>query len=127
MVVVSVKGCGVDLIEIHRIERALRRQGFRERIFTQSEREYLRDKGAQSWAARFAAKEAVMKALGRGWFQGVPFNAIEIFSNEWGQPQVRLLEPAAKVAEELGITELKLSLSHTKELAIAYVIAIGGS
>lgn len=125
MVPVPVKGCGVDLIEISRIERALKRKGFRDRIYTSYEQEYLQAKGAQSWAARFAAKEAVMKALGRGWLQGVPFNSIEVYANSWGQPQVRLLEPARKVADEQGIAEFKLSLSHTKKLAIAYVIALG--
>ncbi|NMB02327.1 MAG: holo-ACP synthase [Firmicutes bacterium] len=120
-----VKGCGVDLIEIHRIKKALQRKGFLDRVYTTFEQDYLKDKGVQSWAARFAAKEAVMKSLGRGWLQGVPFNAIEIYSNTWGQPQVRLFEPALEIAESLGITGFVLSLSHTKELATAYVIAFG--
>ena len=120
-----VRGCGVDLIENRRIAKALERKRFRDRIYTSYEQEYLQGKNVQSWAARFAAKEAVMKALGRGWLQGVPFNSIEIHANSWGQPQVRLLEPALNVADELGITAFKLSLSHTKDLAIAYVIALG--
>lgn len=121
----SVKGCGVDLIEISRIRRALQRQGFRDRIYTDYERKDLQDKGVQSWAARFAAKEAVMKAVGRGWQQGVPFGSIEIYTNAWGQPQVRLLQPSWELAESLGITGFVLSLSHTKEYAVAYVIALG--
>lgn len=120
-----VKGCGIDLIEINRIAKALERKGFRERVYTAGEQAELQGRGAQSWAARFAAKEAVMKALGRGFRQGVPFHSIEIYSDPWGQPQVRLLEPAQQVAAERGITALHLSLSHTKELAAAYVIAWG--
>jgi holo-[acyl-carrier protein] synthase len=122
---VSVKGCGVDLVEIVRIEKALKRRRFREEIYTSQERSSLKDKGAQSWAARFAAKEAVMKAIGLGWQQGVPFSAIDIHTNQAGQPQVHLLEPALGVALSLGITRFVLSLSHTKELAMAYVIALG--
>lgn len=121
----SVKGCGVDLIEIARIQRAIQRQRFRDKIFTDYERKDLQDKGMQSWAARFAAKEAVMKALGRGWQQGVSFESIEIYTNSWGQPQVRLRPPALELAENLGITRFVLSLSHTKELAMAFVIALG--
>lgn len=121
----SVKGCGVDLIETVRIARALTRKGFQTRIYTNYERAYLKDQNVQSWAARFAAKEAVMKALGRGWLQGVPFGSIEIYKNSWGQPQVRLFKPAQEVAQSQGITHFMLSLAHTKELAIAYVIALG--
>ncbi|HHT90512.1 MAG: holo-ACP synthase [Bacillota bacterium] len=122
----SVKGCGVDLVEIARIARALDRRGFQDKIYTPRERSFLEGRSPQSWAARFAAKEAVMKALGRGWQQGVPFASIEIFSDALGQPQVRLLEPAGEIARQLGISRFVLSLAHTKELAIAYVIALGG-
>jgi holo-[acyl-carrier protein] synthase len=122
---VSVKGCGVDLVEIARIEKALKRQRFRDTIYTSQEQDALSGKGAQSWAARFAAKEAVMKAIGLGWQQGVPFGSIDIYANLAGQPQVRLLEPALGLAANLGITRFVLSLSHTKEMAMAYVIALG--
>lgn len=125
MVAVSVRGCGVDLVEIARIEKAIKRRAFRERIYTSCERNDLEGRRAQSWAARFAAKEAVMKAVGRGWQQGLPFGSIEIYTNALGQPQVRLLQPALEVASDLGITHFVLSLSHTKELAMAYAIALG--
>lgn len=121
----SVKGVGVDLVEISRIAQALRRKSFPKTIYTSHELEALAGKGPQSWAARFAAKEAVMKALGRGFRQGVPFAEVEIYTNDWGQPQVRLLGSALVVAESLGITKFHVSLSHSKELAIAYVIATG--
>ncbi len=120
-----VKGCGVDLVEIARIAKALERKGFRDKVYTKYEQNSLQNKHIQSWAARFAAKEAVMKAIGRGWQQGIPFDSIEIFKNPMGQPQVRLYEPTLKLALEEGITGFVLSLSHTKELAMAYVIALG--
>lgn len=120
-----VKGCGVDIIEVKRIARALARPGFCQRIYTPREQDELMEKGAESWAARFAAKEAVMKALGRGFTQGVPFSSVEICSDEWGRPQVQLLEPAAGIASEQGVTRFCVSLSHTKELAVAYVLALG--
>ncbi|NLL48123.1 MAG: holo-ACP synthase [Firmicutes bacterium] len=120
-----VKGCGVDLVEISRIAKALRRERFRQNIYTVQERESLKKKGPESWAARFAAKEAVMKAIGLGWQQGIPFGSIDIYSNPNGQPQIRLLEPALGLTRSMGITDFVLSLSHTKELALAYVIALG--
>lgn len=120
-----VKGCGVDLIEISRIARALERRSFRDKIYTDYEQQELQHRQAQSWAARFAAKEAVMKSVGLGWQQGLPFDCIEIYADPKGQPQVRLLEPARQIVTELGITRFSLSLSHSKELAIAYVIALG--
>ncbi|HBG10256.1 MAG: holo-ACP synthase [Limnochordia bacterium] len=122
---VPVKGCGVDIIEVKRIARALARPGFCQRIYTPREQDELMEKGAESWAARFAAKEAVMKALGRGFTQGVPFSSVEICSDPWGRPQVRLLEPADRIAAEQGVKGFCLSLSHTKELAVAYVLALG--
>lgn len=124
MIKLTIKGCGVDLIEIARIEKALNKGRFKKKIFTDLEQEYLQKRGSQSWAARFAAKEAVMKCLGRGWLQGVPFNSIEIYNNKWGKPQVKLKSPALEIAQDLGINSFMLSLSHTKELAIAYVIAL---
>lgn len=119
-----VKGCGVDIIEVARIAKALTNPRFVEKVYTSRERTELKGKGAESWAARFAAKEAVMKALGRGFGQGVPFGAVEIWSDEWGKPQVRLLGPADQIAVEQGVKSLCLSLSHTKELAVAYVLAL---
>ena len=121
----QVKGCGVDLIEIARIAEALKKPIFINKVYTTFEQEYLAERSAQSWAARFAAKEAVMKALGRGFGQGVFFREIEITANHWGQPCVVLKGETYKIATEQGITEFTLSLSHSKELAIAYVIALG--
>lgn len=119
-----VKGCGVDLIEISRISKAIQKERFRRKIYTRHEREYLENKAPQSWATRFAAKEAVMKSLGRGWQQGVSFKDVEIYSDHWGQPNIRLSGGALEIATSKGVTNFVLSLSHTKELAIAYVIAL---
>ncbi len=121
----QIKGCGVDLIEVARIAGAIKKEKFRQRVYTARERHELKTKRAESWAARFAAKEAVMKALGRGFGQGVSFLDIEISQDEWGKPQVHLQGRTLKLAETLGVGQLFLSLSHTKDLAIAYVIALG--
>lgn len=120
-----VKGCGIDLIEISRIAKALEKERFRARIYTAAEQEYLKDKGPQSWAARFAAKEAVLKSLGRGWLQGISFQDIEIKNDSRGKPFVQLGERASAEARRQGVKTFELSLSHTKELAAAYVIALG--
>lgn len=122
---VQIKSCGVDLIEVGRIAKAIQKERFHHRIYTFREREELKTKSAQSWAARFAAKEAVMKALGRGFGQGVSFQEIEIRQDRWGKPTVHLQGPTLKLAEMQGIRKMLLSLSHTKDLAIAYVIALG--
>ena len=119
-----IVGVGVDIIEVARIRAAVERPTtgprFRTRVFTADERAYCerRRNAAESFAARFAAKEAVMKALGRllGWCD------IEVVRTD-GPPSVRLHGRAAARADALGIRRISLSLSHTAELAIAYVIA----
>lgn len=123
----QVKGCGVDLVEISRIARALKKPTFKGKIYTTYEQQVLEGRSFSSWAARFAAKEAVMKALGRGFGQGVSFTEIEIRSNKWGQPRIILSGKTQQIAIKQGITEFTVSLSHTKDLAIAYVIALGGT
>jgi holo-[acyl-carrier protein] synthase len=119
---------GVDLIEIARIERALERYGdrFLERVFTRNEIFYCRGRVAEL-AARFAAKEAVSKALGVGMrvlaHDGIYWQDVEIVGDHRGKPIVRLSGRAAERAAELDLTEWAVSLSHTKELAIAFVVA----
>ncbi len=117
-------GVGVDIIEVERIGAALERARtgtrFRERVFTAGEVAYCgrRRNAAESFAARFAAKEAVMKALGRafGWRE------IEVVRDD-GPPAIQLHGRAAAQAERVGIRRIHLSLSHTARLAIAYVVA----
>ncbi len=120
-----VLGCGVDIIEISRIARAIKRHRFCEKLFTAEEQELLVRKGVSSWAVRFAGKEAIMKALGCGWQRGVSFNQIEILPDKWGKPCVNLSDRAQEIAQEMGIKEILLSLSHGRDTAIAYAIAVG--
>ena len=123
-----ILGIGVDIIEVARIRAALdnARTGarFQARVFTEQEAAYCRRRhnAAESFAARFAAKEATMKALGRGFGQGIAWREIEVARGD-GAPAVRLSGGAQAYAKELGIRRIHLSLSHTADLAIAYVIA----
>jgi len=111
---------GLDLIELERIERALRRPGFRERVYTEAERAYCdaRANPVQSYAGRFAAKEAVGKALGCG----VHFTWREIEVVGRPKPQVRLTGRTAAFAERLGMTAIDVSLTHSRELAAAVAV-----
>lgn len=114
---------GVDAIEIWRIERAVQRFGerFLRRIYTESER--LRyERRIPELAARFAAKEAVMKALGTG-VRGVRWRDIEVLPNRRGKPLVRLSGTAAERARLLGLQHIAVSLTHARDLAIAVVVA----
>jgi holo-[acyl-carrier protein] synthase len=117
--------CGVDLIEIMRIERAVERLGqrFIQRVFTPTEQEYCRGRGPQL-AARFAAKEATAKILGTGiWRNGVNWQQIEVVNEESGKPHLHLSGEAARCAEQLGLKKWSISLSHSRGDAIAFVIA----
>ena len=116
---------GTDIIEIARIKQAIARQGerFLRRIYTDAELKFY-GQNPQSLAARFAGKEAVMKLLGaRG--KGLSFREIEIFSHPDGRPALSLYGRAKSEADKLGIREIAISLSHSKEYAIA--AAIGAS
>lgn len=119
---------GVDLVEVPRVERMLARYGerFLERVFTPGEVLYTRGR-VPELAARFAAKEAVAKALGVGVRMlapdGVGWRDVEILGDHRGRPEVYLHGQAAERAQELGLTEWAISLSHTREYAIAFVVA----
>ncbi len=119
---------GVDLVKIARIERALERHGerFLKRVFTMAEVLYCRARPPEL-AARFAAKEAVSKALGVGVRMmsrdGIGWKDAEIVGDMRGKPLIRLHGRAAERAEELALTEWAVSLSHTREHAIAFVVA----
>ena len=119
---------GVDLIKIARIERILTHYGdrFLKRVFTSAEILYCRAR-LPELAARFAAKEAVSKALGVGVRMiardGINWRDVEIVGDPRGKPLVRLYGRAAERADELGLTEWAVSLSHTREYAIAFVVA----
>lgn len=113
---------GVDLVEIRRIESVLARHGtrFLERVFTQAERDHCAGR-AEALAARWAAKEAVAKALGTG-VGDVRWREIEIWCDDRGKPHVRLHGAAAQLAQALGIAELAVSLAHEGGLALAFVV-----
>ena len=119
---------GVDLIRISRVERMVERHGdrFLNRVFTPAEILYSRRRPAEL-AARFAAKEAVAKALGVGMRmmarEGIGWQEAEIVGDHRGKPLVRLHGRAAERGEELGLSEWAVSLSHTDDYAIAFVVA----
>jgi len=117
-------GIGFDLIEVARIKKSISNDSFVKKIFTGQEAEYCLSKAnpAQSFAARFAAKEAFLKAIGIGWRMGVGFNEIETVNDELGKPSLVLHGKAKEVAANLGITNLFLSLTHLKDIAGANVV-----
>ncbi|MBI4482425.1 MAG: holo-ACP synthase [Acidobacteria bacterium] len=121
-----VKGLGVDIVEIHRIADSIERMGerFLKRVFTAGEISYCesRKNKYQHYAARFAAKEAAFKALGRGWQGGLSWRDVEVHNEPSGQPQIFLHGAARELARQKGMTEFHLSLSHTDQLALAEVI-----
>lgn len=127
-------GIGVDMVDVDRIKSAMERRGeqFLERAFTAEEAAYcLRSQCPERrFAGRFAAKEAVMKALGRGWFQGMPFKEIEVTRDEseegYGRPGVRLSGRTAALADRLGVANISLSITHEQRAAVAFVVAEGG-
>lgn len=116
---------GVDMIEVARIERAIERHGerFFSRFFTAEERAYCEDMPFRL-AARIAAKEAVGKALGTG-IGAVKWVEIEVRADEKRRPYLQLHGDAARHAEALGLKAWDISLSHTKDQAIAFVVALG--
>jgi len=122
-VIVSI---GIDIIEVYRIRETISRTPrFVERVFTTRERAYCELKGAasaQSYAARFAAKEAFLKALKTGWRGKITWHDIEIVSGENGVPSLIIEGEAKKILENLGANQIHLSLSHTTEHAVAQVI-----
>lgn len=125
----GVIGVGTDLVEVERVRAALaRHDGLRDRLFTPAEWDYAerhRDP-MPHLAARFAAKEAVMKALGHG-MDTMSFHEIGVVRNGDGRPSVELDGRAAEVAVGAGVSEWRLSLTHTTTLAQAVAIAIGSS
>ena len=113
---------GVDILEIERFATACaRRPALLQRLFTEREREDLRDRGMQSWAGHFAAKEAVLKALGTG-LRGLSWLDIEIITAESGEPRVVLGPRAKALAQARGGSVVRLSLSHDRLQVIAFAL-----
>ena len=121
-----IVGTGIDIAEVPRIREAIERHGerFLKRIFTEGEIQYCDSKAnrVERYAARFAAKEAGMKAIGTGWNHGVRWRDLEVARKPGGRPTLLLHGKAAEFAAKLGATNVALSLTHTAEQAFAQVI-----
>jgi holo-[acyl-carrier protein] synthase len=118
-------GIGTDMIEVERIEEmASGGRQYLEAIFTEKEIDYCENKVRKSehYAARFAAKEAVLKALGTGWRDGLVFTDIEILNEEHGEPRIHLHGKVKSLFEHLEIKRAFVSLSHIKKMAIAFAV-----
>ncbi len=121
-----IAGIGIDVAEVDRIREAIERHGrrFIDRIYTPSEIAYVERKANrfERYAARFAAKEAGMKAIGTGWRRGVRWQDFEVTNLPSGRPTLQLHGEAAKVAEHLGVRNIALSITHTAAEGVAIVI-----
>jgi len=125
-----IVGIGIDLVKIARIEKAgSSHPGFMDRVFTATEREYCdRQKyPAQHYAARFASKEAVLKAFGTGMTAGMKWTDIEVLHGEGGGPIVNLFGAARDLADLKGVRQVLLSYSHDEGYAVAQAVLVGGS
>ncbi len=124
-----IRGLGTDLASVRRLKAARRRAGsrFDARVFTPAERAAARRRADADLhlAGRFAAKEAVMKALGTGWTAGVTWQGIEILADRSGRPVLKLTGATARKAKALGIRRWQLSISHDAGMALAVAIAEG--
>jgi holo-[acyl-carrier protein] synthase len=121
-----IVGTGIDIAEVPRVAAVIQRHGdrFLRRIFTDGEISYCDSKAnrVERYAARFAAKEAAMKALGTGWSRGICWRDIEVSRAAGGRPMILFHGRAAEIARDLGAAHVALSLSHTPQQAIAQVI-----
>jgi holo-[acyl-carrier protein] synthase len=125
----NVLGIGTDIIECLRIARMIERHGelFIDRVYTATEIQYCRSRkqATQHFAGRWAAKEAILKALGTGWRKGISWRDVEVRNERGGKPVVALRGGARDVVEQLGIQKLLVSISHCRSHAIAYAMALG--
>ncbi len=123
-------GTGIDMVEISRIKNAAKkwRKIFLLKIFTDKELEYSNEKTSsyQHLAARFAAKEAVLKALGSGLTSRMEWRDIEVWNEESGKPNVRLTGEVERVSQARGVSNIIISMSHTRTYAVASVILVNG-
>jgi len=120
-----ITGIGIDMIEVDRVATKIGREsGFRELVFSKKEIEYceMKAKKFEHYAARFAAKEAFLKALGTGWKNGIAFNEIEITGDDLGKPEMFFLGETAKSIATIGEIKIFVSLSHLKNIASAAVV-----
>ena len=124
-----ILGTGLDVAEVDRIRNAIGRRGqrFVERIYTRAEIDYVERKANrfERYAGCFAAKEAGMKAIGTGWRRGVRWRDFEVVNLPSGRPTLRLHGVAARIATDLGVKSVSLSITHTASVGVAFVILEG--
>ncbi len=124
----SVIGIGTDIVEVLRIAQMIERHGelFLHRVYTPREIEYCsaRKAATQHYAGRWAAKEAILKALGTGWARGIQWRDMEIRNDAAGKPSVALAGGAREICEQLGIGEVMVSISHCRTHASALAVAL---
>lgn len=122
-------GHGVDLIECDRIAHMIDRHGqrFLERVYTEGERHYCQSKSRsiEHYAGRFAAKEAILKALAVGWRGGVAWTDMDIRRTTSGSPEVALTGHTLQIATRMGVTTVQISITHTQHYAMASAVAVG--
>lgn len=127
----NVLGIGTDIIECLRIAQMIERHGelFLTRVYTPHEIEYCsaRKASTQHYAGRFAAKEAVLKALGTGWTRGIQWRDIEVRNELGGKPSIFLGGGARDLCEKVGICDMLISISHCRTHATAYALAVGAA
>jgi holo-[acyl-carrier protein] synthase len=125
----NVLGIGTDIVECLRIAKMIERHGelFINRVYTAEEIKYCQRRKAatQHFAGRWAAKEAILKALGTGWVKGISWRDMEVHSRANGQPVVAFRGGTREVVERLGVQEMLISISHCRSHATAYAIALG--
>lgn len=124
----TVVGIGTDIIECERIGGMFQKHGdeFLRRVFTQREIDYCADRKMSElhYAGRWAAKEAVLKVLGTGWAKGIQWTDVEVVNLASGAPSIVLLNRALEIAQELGIRQVQVSISHCKAYATAFAIGL---
>jgi holo-[acyl-carrier protein] synthase len=124
----KVIGHGIDLADTHRVAALIERHGdhFLTRVFSKNERQYCEanvKRRMEHYAARFAAKEAALKAIGTGWTNGIAWTDVEVIRQPSGQPELRVHGKVAEIAGQLGVRAWTISISHTETTAMASVIA----
>ena len=126
----EIYGIGTDIVECLRIAKMIERHGelFICRVYTQHEIDYCSKRRAstQHYAGRWAAKEAVLKAMGTGWVKGISWRDIEIRNDVGGKPKIALSGGARQRCEEASITDMQISISHCRSHATAYALAVCG-
>lgn len=120
-------GIGTDIAEVARIAKSIENNSFKARVFSEAEIAYCEAKAnkAESYAARFAAKEAFFKALGTGWRDGMAFNEIEVLNDELGKPCIHVFGKTSEIIQKRNIKNIHVSLSHIHLMAMATIVLEG--